>query len=370
MARIYKRGLTWYIDIRVKGTRFRRRVGTSKKIAELALKDAEVKAARDQFGFTKNDIFFDKLIERFLEYSRANHASGTTRRFKCVLGHFQDFLKEKYPRITHLSQIGPEVVERYKIFRKEAWVNPNGHLVTSEEDVKDYTRKGARSQTINFELKVLTNIFNTAINWGYLKDNPTRKVKRMKVNDAKPVRFLSRKDCIKLLAACPADLYPIYFTFLNTGMRRSELEHLELTDIDFSRNKVKIQIKEFWKPKSIEREIPMNDQLRDLLKAHREKNQQGLRSDFVFPHRDGGKTRINLRDKLIKIADKAGVEGLTKLHTLRHTFASHLVMAGVDLPTVMKLMGHSDIQTTMIYAHLAADHLADAVNKLSFTSDN
>ncbi|MCK5127302.1 MAG: tyrosine-type recombinase/integrase [candidate division Zixibacteria bacterium] len=68
----------------------------------------------------------------------------------------------------------------------------------------------------------------------------------------------------------------------------------------------------------------------------------------------------------MNIAEKAGIKNLTKLHTLRHTFASHLVMKGVDLPTVVKLMGHSDIQTTMIYAHLAPDHLADAVEKLSF----
>ena len=57
---------------------------------------------------------------------------------------------------------------------------------------------------------------------------------------------------------------------------------------------------------------------------------------------------------------------VTKIHTLRHTFASHLVMKGVDLPTVQKLLGHSDIQTTMIYSHLAQDHLNDAINKLDF----
>ncbi|UCD95662.1 MAG: tyrosine-type recombinase/integrase, partial [Candidatus Zixiibacteriota bacterium] len=74
----------------------------------------------------------------------------------------------------------------------------------------------------------------------------------------------------------------------------------------------------------------------------------------------GGKTKTKLREKLIQIAKEAGIEGLTKVHTLRHTFASRLVMQGVNLPTVKKLMGHSDIQTTMIYAHLTPDHLADA----------
>ncbi len=58
---------------------------------------------------------------------------------------------------------------------------------------------------------------------------------------------------------------------------------------------------------------------------------------------------------------------VTKIHSLRHAFASHLVMSGVDLLTVQKLMGHSDIQTMMIYSHLAPDHLNGAIEKLSFS---
>ena len=56
MGTIYRRRNTWYLDIRVKGRRVRKRVGSSKKIAELALKDAEVKVARDEFGFSKDDL--------------------------------------------------------------------------------------------------------------------------------------------------------------------------------------------------------------------------------------------------------------------------------------------------------------------------
>ena len=137
-------------------------------------------------------------------------------------------------------------------------------------------------------------------------------------------------------------------------------------DVDFKRRKIKIRRKEFWQPKTGEREIPINQALLELLTKLKEKNDQGLQSNFVFPHSDGSRICIKLREKLIQIAQKAEIEDLTKLHTLRHTFASHLVMSGVDLPTVMKLMGHSDIQTTMIYAHLAPDHLAEAVNRLEF----
>ncbi len=60
---------------------------------------------------------------------------------------------------------------------------------------------------------------------------------------------------------------------------------------------------------------------------------------------------------MIKIGQQAGIEDLTRLYTLRYTFASRLVMQGVDLPTVMKPKVHADVQTTMIYAPLAPDYL-------------
>jgi site-specific recombinase XerD len=103
-----------------------------------------------------------------------------------------------------------------------------------------------------------------------------------------------------------------------------------------------------------------------VLTRLKEENDSSLQSRFVFPHKDGGQTKAKLRLQLIKIAERAGVENLTEPHSLRHTFASHLVMKGIDLPTVQKLMGHSDIKTTMIYTHLAPDRLADAVDRLEF----
>ena len=366
MARIYKRGKVWYLDVWASGRRIRRRVGTSKKIAELALQDAVVKAEREEFGFAKKDMSVPKFIEQFLEYSAANHRSATTSRYRAVTDHFQAFLNAKRPDISFVSQITSEVIDQYKVYRKDEWVNPNGSKVESDDDVKDYTRKGARAHTINFEVGALRTILNVAIKWGYLKENPTKGVTRLKVNDAKPVRFLTVEECHKLLNASPPDLYPIYFTFLNTGMRKAELENLEWADVDFNRRKIKIRRKEFWQPKTGEREIPVSQQLYDLLQKLKDANESGLKSNFVFAHKDGGRIRVKLREKLIQIAAKAGIEDLTKLHTLRHTFASHLIMQGVDLPTVKKLMGHSDIQTTMIYAHLAPDHLADAVDKLAF----
>ena len=72
MGSIYKRGKIWYLDVRAGGKRIRQRIGTSKKVAELALKDAEVKIARDEFDFAKHDASIDKFIHKFLGYSEAN----------------------------------------------------------------------------------------------------------------------------------------------------------------------------------------------------------------------------------------------------------------------------------------------------------
>jgi integrase len=160
-------------------------------------------------------------------------------------------------------------------------------------------------------------------------------------------------------------LLPNFETLLLTGMRKGELENLEGADVDFKRRKIMIRRKPFWQPKTGEREIPIGSQLLPILRRLDTANRKGLKSNFVFPHKDGSRIKVKLRDQLIKVAQAAGISDLSSIHALRHTFASQLVMNGVDLPTVQRLMGHTDIQTTMIYAHLAPDHLADAVDKLA-----
>lgn len=90
---------------------------------------------------------------------------------------------------------------------------------------------------------------------------------------------------------------------------------------------------------------------------------------FVYAGEDGQILKRRLRKDLIRIARKTNIEGLTEIHTLKNTFASYLIMKGIDLPTVQRLMGYSDIQTNMIYAHLSPNHLVDAVKKLWFYQD-
>lgn len=361
MGTVFKKHGNWYLDFRTSGRRVRKKIGKSKQLALLALKDAEVKAALNEYGFSKVEISIAKFISQFLDYSKANHSESTYNRYRAVLDNFKRFLVSK-PKINNVSHITPKIIDLYKINRKNEWVNPNGVRVKTDKEIKSYTKKGAKAKTINFEIGVLGTALNLAKKWGYIKENPVQQIKKLKVNDSRKPRFLTQEECEKLLKHSTEFLYPIFFTFLNTGMRLAELVNLEWTDIDIKRRKIKIQRKDFWHPKTGEREIPINKKMLALLK----KLQQKKKSAFVFTGKDGNKIKVKLREQLIKTAKNAEIENLTKIHALRHTFASHLVMKGVDLPTIQKLMGHSDIQTTMIYSHLAPDHLSDAVDKLDF----
>ena len=352
MAVLRKRGKTYILDFRVDGKRVRQSVGNSKRLAELALKDVEVRLAKQETGFYIKAVSITDFLEEYSRFSVSTHTFATVRRYKAIIDHFEDFLKTKLS-INRLSQLNSKLFDDYKMSRRQEYQARNtGRMMF------------AKTNTINMELRTLRTILYKAVEWGYLTSNPLKNVKLLKVTDAKPYRFLSREEIDLLLRNSTEALRPIFFTFLNTGMRLSELIYLQWKDVDLLRSVIKIQPKEDWQPKTGSREIPLNQETAKLLSNLKRTNR--LESTFVFHDRNGKRLKRDLREDLIRVTKRSGFPDVTKIHSLRHTFASQLVMSGVDLPTVMKLMGHTDIQTTMIYAHLAPDHLVDAVNKLSF----
>jgi len=357
MGKIRQRGGYWYVDLRINGRRFRKKVGKSKHLAELALKDLEVKAERNQLGFLEQkNIRIKDFLNEFIRYSETNHRLATTTRYRSVIKNLNEFLS-LIPTLNSLRDFTPEIVEKYKQWRKTAVVTKNGKPL---EKVKQTSiQKGAKSYTVNFELGTLRTIFNLAIKQKCMEENPVSAVGFLKVTDSQKRRFLSETECERLLTACEPEWYPVFFTLLYTGMRKGELVHLEWKDVDFGRQVIKIQRKSFWIPKTGEREIPMPDAVAEVL------NGLPKRSNFVFTTKKGNLLDMNgLRDELIRIAKKAGVQELTQVHALRHTFASQLLMKGVDLPSVQKLMGHSKIETTMIYSHQTPEHLRSAIERL------
>ena len=341
MGVIRKRGKTWYVDYMLDGKRIVKAIGRSKRIAQLALSDIEVKIAEKRAGFFVSDKKIADYIPQFLSHVRVHVKPSTAKRYVQIIKHLSDFLDILEDPPIKLSQVTPPIIEQYKLHRL-GFVKP---------------------QTVNYELTCLHHFFRYAVEMKYIQSNPTQEIKKIRKPQRKAPRFLTREEITKLLTRASPNLNNIIRFLLNTGLRWGELRSLEWNDIDWNEKVIHIRIKEDWSPKGGERKIPMNDAALSILKGIMPGSTQ-KHLGWVFTTKTGSQVRQQGTWSAFKLAcRRAGIENAT-LHSLRHTFASHLVMAGVDLATVSKLLGHKDISTTMIYSHLSPDHLRGAVGKL------
>jgi len=315
----------------------RKSVGKSKKLAILAQKEVEVQLAKKKLGWEEiRDPTFCDFQEKYLQYLKANTRPTTYVRYRKALHHFTDFLKSCGIPSAKLSQISFQLIEEYKQERSKA----------------------VKPLTVNVELKVLKALYNFAIKCKCAKENPVSEVSFYREVEKKP-RFLQGKE-IKELLDNSNGLYPVLYTFLKTGLRKSELINLKWKDIDFKRKYITVESKEDWCTKTGNtREIPVGDDLVGIL------NKLPRASDYIFLNSNGRKYGFHLTERVKRLARGIGISDMT-VHALRHTFISHLVMNGVDLVSIKELAGHSDIKTTMRYAHLAPGHLRKSIDKLPY----
>ena len=234
--------------------------------------------------------------------------------------------------------------------------------------VENYKSKrlsdGLAPVTINRELTVLRFMFKKAKEWNYLTRVPA--VNDLKIS-AKPVRFLSEDEIKRLLDGSSPWLRPMIIVLRNTGMRVGELLGLKLDDIDMD-NKLIVVIS--TKTKNY-RSVPINSELADLLNwfiCHyidpRSMNislRKNRQSHYLFCHPDGSRIK-SIRHSFNNACKHADIKA--NIHMIRHSFASHLVMNGVDLVSIKELLGHTSISTTMIYAHVSDQHKIKTVEKL------
>ena len=152
--------------------------------------------------------------------------------------------------------------------------------------------------------------------------------------------------------------WPLVAVALHTGLRRSEQFNLRWRDVDFANGVLTIPRSKHGEV----RRVPMNETVRDILAALPSR----MRSPFVFASATGG-TPLDSQNFVNRVFVKAlrgaRIDDFT-WHCLRHTFASRLVMAGVDLRTVQELLGHKTMAMTLRYAHLSPGHQLDAVRRL------
>jgi len=326
---VFKKGDNWYIDYYVKGHRKRKKIGPSRKLALQVLKDVQIKIAKGEYLGIYEDkkIHFDKYGQQYLDYSKANKAWSTyKRRDRVNIDHLTSFFKNKY-----LYEITPQMIEKYKAMRLEK-VAP---------------------ATVNRELACLKHMFTKAIEWGYVKANPVKKVNLLKEPPGR-LRYLKPEEVDVLLNACANHIRPIVITALNTGMRKGELLNLKWADIDLNNRKITVV-----NAKSNEsRVIPMNKTLHEALLTL----SQNTKGEYVFSDKYG-RPYGDVKKGFSSALKRAGIEDF-RFHDLRHTFGSHLVMRGVDLRTVQQVMGHKDIKMTIRYSHLSPEYVQEAMERL------
>lgn len=210
--------------------------------------------------------------------------------------------------------------------------------------------------TANREYAFLKHVFNIAVRDGKTETNPVAKLRMLREPGGR-TRYLSDEEEARLLAALPTvEDRDRIITLLHTGFRRSELLNLRWRDVDF-----KAGILTVPKSKNGEtRHVPMNSAVRDVLaKRPRPIDREGL----VFPSRVGTPDLRWAKKAVPRALADAQIEDF-RFHDLRHTFASRLAMAGVDLATLRELMGHKTMAMTLRYRHVSPDHRKAAIERL------
>jgi len=175
---------------------------------------------------------------------------------------------------------------------------------------------------------------------------------------------LSREEVSHLINAA-GNLFrrTLLMTLYGTGMRRAELAHLKVSDIDSQRMIIRVVAGKGGK----DRDLPLSPALLETLREYWRWRKPKL---YLFPTRTLGR-RLDqpISDKTVWIAcseaaRRAGISKRVTPHTLRHSWATHLLEAGTDLRTIQVLLGHGDLETTAQYLHLSQRHLQTVVNPL------
>lgn len=260
-----------------------------------------------------------------------------------------------------------------------------------EDIITARRHEGASVATTNRDLAAIKGILTKALEWSLIAAHPLERLKASREVGNGIVRYLSPEEDSRLRAALqareqerrahresgntwckerggdgrpmwPADGYtdhlmPMVLLALNTGLRRGELFGLTWSHANLTTKVLTVAAGNAKSGRT--RHVPLNTDALDVLARWR---RQGSGVGLVFPN-PAGRRFDNIQTSWERLAAAAELVEF-RFHDLRHSFASKLVMRGVDLNTVRELLGHADIKMTLRYAHLAPDKLAEAVARL------
>jgi integrase len=367
--RVSERGITFHrlsnsdgafsVNVMVDGQRIHRVVGresdgTTRTQAEEFIQKLRQDAKHDRLSLPKGRkvalSFRDaagKYLKRLAEEGGNDLAMKRTRLEK----HLSPFFGA-----MPLSKISSFDVERYKKLRQE---QPAQRGKNKEGKITYVgTIKGG---TVNRELAALSHLFNKAIEWGWINRRPAV-IRRLKENSGR-ISYLTVEQVEKVLEAATHDqstlIHPFILIGLETSMRRMEILRIRRENIDLDRLIIYIP-----QAKAGAREQPITthlaDYLREYLKSMPEEQQ------WLFASATSASGHLSdIRKAFRRVISAAGLnpDEIVR-HTLRHTAITHLVQAGVDLPTIKRISGHKTLIMVERYAHANGEHIRAAMDKL------
>jgi integrase len=211
-----------------------------------------------------------------------------------------------------------------------------------------------KPSTINRYLSALRRMLTLAVNDGKLLRHPMKGLKFFP--EAQQDRFFSEDELRTIHQLMEPQAWEEVHFAIETCLRASEQFLLRWEHVNFETKVLTIPLSK----SNQTRRVPLSDQALSLLRSF----DSALESPWVFPQPHDSlkpKNPYAAGEHLERILRKAGLTG--SWHVLRHTGATRRLLAGVDLVTVSKILGHRSIQTTMRYLHLVQDHMASAINR-------
>ncbi len=233
--------------------------------------------------------------------------------------------------------------------------------------LKDLKEGQISEKTISHHLTVIRSFYKFLLLEKIVSDNPAKLIELPKIRKSLP-SVLTEEEVSKLLSFSPKNSYEyrnkaILELLYASGLRVSELIHLTFSDIDLEASMIRV----YGKGKK-ERLIPIGEYATTALKIYIENHRSFLikkeRSDYLFLNNHGKMiTRQGVFKMLKQLAKEMKIQVNFSPHTLRHSFATHLLNHGADLRSIQELLGHSDISTTQIYTHVTSEKMKEDYQK-------
>jgi integrase len=224
----------------------------------------------------------------------------------------------------------------------------------------------------------LSHAFKVAVKRNYIRENYFTEIKKPKPIEQLP-EYLSRKETGKFYDALPEETYfdrrfkNIFLLVSNTGLRLGEVQNLERRDIEFEKKELVVRAKADWSPKSRKpRIVPLSEDaiiaLRSQIRENQEYENIKVRdSSYLFPNPHGFPLSPRIIENRFNEKARELFPSRPKLHfhSLRHSYASFLYEQGVPLQEIQKILGHSTLKMTEVYARLRDNNFSNALNALN-----